>query len=226
MTLLSDLLEFEFKEECCNEMLVSLRSLKGVAIDETKSQISSKSEYFCYVRESVYSMLDKASSMLPAGYRFLIKEGYRPASIQQDSFNRIVERYKVNFPWMKSDELMKTVSEFVAPLNVAGHPTGGAIDVTLTVNGKEAFMGTRFNDEPSETNNKTYLDSSNISKAEKEYRKILSETLSAAGFINYPPEWWHWSFGDKYWAYIKDDFVKYSIIHDNEIKNLTHVSTP
>jgi len=84
MTLLSDLLDFEFKEKRCDEMLVSLRNLKSVAIDETKSQISSKSEYFCYVRESVYSMLDRASSMLPDGYQFLIKEGYRPASIQQD----------------------------------------------------------------------------------------------------------------------------------------------
>jgi len=25
--------------------------------------------------------------------------------------------------------------------------------------------------------------------------------MEAAGFVNYPTEWWHWSFGDRYWAF-------------------------
>ncbi len=24
--------------------------------------------------------------------------------------------------------------------------------------------------------------------------------MHAAGFVNYPTEWWHWSYGDRYWA--------------------------
>jgi D-alanyl-D-alanine dipeptidase len=24
--------------------------------------------------------------------------------------------------------------------------------------------------------------------------------MRVAGLINYPTEWWHWSFGDRYWA--------------------------
>jgi D-alanyl-D-alanine dipeptidase len=24
--------------------------------------------------------------------------------------------------------------------------------------------------------------------------------MTEAGFVNYPLEWWHWSYGDKYWA--------------------------
>jgi D-alanyl-D-alanine dipeptidase len=24
--------------------------------------------------------------------------------------------------------------------------------------------------------------------------------LSAQGLVNYPTEWWHWSYGDRYWA--------------------------
>lgn len=24
--------------------------------------------------------------------------------------------------------------------------------------------------------------------------------MTAAGFVNYPSEWWHWSYGDRYWA--------------------------
>lgn len=24
--------------------------------------------------------------------------------------------------------------------------------------------------------------------------------MTSAAFVNYPSEWWHWSYGDKYWA--------------------------
>jgi D-alanyl-D-alanine dipeptidase len=29
---------------------------------------------------------------------------------------------------------------------------------------------------------------------------VLGAALTAAGLVNYPTEWWHWSFGDRYWA--------------------------
>ena len=32
-------------------------------------------------------------------------------------------------------------------------------------------------------------------------RALLIELMSAAGFVNYGTEWWHWSYGDRYWAY-------------------------
>lgn len=25
--------------------------------------------------------------------------------------------------------------------------------------------------------------------------------MTGAGFVNYPTEWWHWSHGDRYWAW-------------------------
>ena len=29
---------------------------------------------------------------------------------------------------------------------------------------------------------------------------MLGAALTAAGLVNYPTEWWHWSYGDRYWA--------------------------
>jgi D-alanyl-D-alanine dipeptidase len=26
--------------------------------------------------------------------------------------------------------------------------------------------------------------------------------MTGAGFVNYPSEWWHWSYGDRYWAVV------------------------
>jgi D-alanyl-D-alanine dipeptidase len=32
------------------------------------------------------------------------------------------------------------------------------------------------------------------------HRHTLGTALSRAGLINLPTAWWHWSFGDPYWA--------------------------
>jgi D-alanyl-D-alanine dipeptidase len=29
---------------------------------------------------------------------------------------------------------------------------------------------------------------------------VLATALGGAGLVNYPTEWWHWSYGDRYWA--------------------------
>ena len=33
-------------------------------------------------------------------------------------------------------------------------------------------------------------------------RDLLARALTDAGLVNYPTEWWHWSFGDRYWALV------------------------
>jgi D-alanyl-D-alanine dipeptidase len=59
----------------------------------------------------------------------------------------------------------------VSPPEVAPHSAGAAIDRTLCADdGTELDLAT------------------------------LAESLHAAGLVNYPTEWWHWSYGDRYWA--------------------------
>jgi D-alanyl-D-alanine dipeptidase len=31
-------------------------------------------------------------------------------------------------------------------------------------------------------------------------RDLLNRALAAVGLVNYPPHWWHWSYGDRFWA--------------------------
>ena len=47
-----------------------------------------------------------------------------------------------------------------------------------------------------------YLDSAAISSEARHNRSVLATVLSEAGLVNYPTEWWHWSFGDRYWAHV------------------------
>lgn len=61
-------------------------------------------------------------------------------------------------------------------------------------------MGTRLNATPEESAGACYTQADNISDQARTHRDILSTTLTAAGLVNYPTEWWHWSYGDRYWA--------------------------
>lgn len=201
-----------------NEKIISLREIHNIiVIDETRSQISSKSDLFCYARESVINKLIKAAASLPDGYQFLIKEAYRPLSRQKKSFDEAFNHYKEEYPHKTDNEIYDLTCQYVAPVNVAGHPTGGAIDITLLKDGLEIDMGTEFNDIPSAPQNLTYLYSPYISDYAKTNRKTLTDCMENAGFINYPTEWWHWSYGDCYWAFMNNSNAFYSAVDENEI---------
>jgi D-alanyl-D-alanine dipeptidase len=71
--------------------------------------------------------------------------------------------------------------------DVVPHSTGGSVDLTLSdVDGEELAMGGGATTE-------------NVRAVEN--RRLLDVTLTAVGLVNYPPAWWHWSHGDRYWAF-------------------------
>lgn len=200
------------------EKILSLRQIhKNILIDESKSQISSKSDLFCYAREMIIEKLIDATGYLPEGYQFLIKEAYRPLSQQKKSFEKVFNDYKIQYPQKNEIEIYKMTCEYVAPVKVAGHPTGGAIDISLLKDGIEVDMGTEFNDMPISPENRTYLYSEYISDADKANRKILIDCMEKIGFANYPTEWWHWSYGDCYWAFLNNCDALYSATDENDI---------
>ena len=201
-----------------NEKIISLRQIhEKILIDETRSQIGNKSELFCYARESVGKKLMEATDYLPCGYKFLIKEAYRPLSLQRRFFEGAYKYYKTQYPLKNDDEIYKLTCQYVAPVKVAGHPTGGAIDITLIINGIELDMGSEFNDAPIEPENLSHLHSAHINDLAKANRKILIDCMEKVGFVNYPTEWWHWSYGDCYWAFLNNCDALYSATDENVI---------
>ena len=76
------------------------------------------------------------------------------------------------YPDRSDEEIYKMTCQFVAPVKVAGHPTGGAIDLTLLKDGKEQDMGTAYNAVPLEPENRTYLYSDYISDEAKQPEDI------------------------------------------------------
>ncbi|WP_244137038.1 M15 family metallopeptidase [Burkholderia pyrrocinia] len=47
-------------------------------------------------------------------------------------------------------------------------------------------------------------------------RHVLIAALTGTGFTNYPSEWWHWSFGDRYWAVMqRESHAIYGPVEEN-----------
>lgn len=158
---------------------------------------------YAYVRAGLAQRLRQASSALPDGLQFLIYEGHRPVALQRRYFERRLDRLRAAEPSGDPARLYLLASQYVSPPEIAPHSAGAAIDLTLcTDEGRELDLGTPLNATPEESGGACFTGHSPLSERARRNRAVLGEALREAGFANYPTEWWHWSYGDRYWAMI------------------------
>lgn len=152
-----------------------------------------------FVREQVSERLLTAAKLLGStatNARLEVVYGYRALSIQKALFERITgeviaEGFDGSYP-----ELLETVHRMVAVPDVAGHPTGGAVDVQITANDEPLDMGTPI----WEFTVNSYTFSPYITKEAWFNRQKLRGIMVEAGFTPFDGEWWHYSYGDPEWA--------------------------
>lgn len=154
------------------------------------------------VRESVAKRLAMAQSLLD-GQKLMIIEGLRPVVLQRQYFDEYYNELQHAHPDWVREVLYTETSKYVAPPEIIPpHSTGGAVDLTLcTAEGKELDMGAQVNATPEESQNAVFMDAIRISKEARANRELLKDVMTQAGFVNYPYEFWHCSYGDRYWAY-------------------------
>ena len=95
------------------------------------------------------------------------------------------------------------MNKYLAPPDAKhppGHSTGGAVDVTIVgPDGEELDMSSTIKpDLPPMATLPTY--SREITTSAAKNRRMLLDVMLAAGFSNFPGEWWHYSYGDSAWA--------------------------
>jgi D-alanyl-D-alanine dipeptidase len=154
------------------------------------------------IRKTVYDMLKAAQKKLPANYNFMVFEAYRPLARQVMLWNKVAAMVKEKYPDATPEEARAINETYTAdPFNGigSGHQACCAIDISLCDdNGVPYDMGTAMH----EFNPMTKTLSDRISNEAKNNRAILVEALESEGLINYPAEWWHFSYGDHQWAYL------------------------
>jgi D-alanyl-D-alanine dipeptidase len=183
------------------DALVDLSDVGSLLLDLRKRDVNPD---YSLVREGLANGLLTAQDRLSEGFALLVIEGYRPIELQARYFDEYCRRLRTLHPDWSDDVVSTSGSRYVSPPDIVPpHSTGGAIDLTLATNdGEELDMGTPVNASPEESQGACYTSAQGISGKAIRNRGLLIDTMGAAGFVNYPTEWWHWSYGDRYWAYL------------------------
>lgn len=152
------------------------------------------------LREGVIERLRAATSFLPAGLHLKLYSTFRPVEVQRELFAKFGEQIQRQRPELQGQALHDEVTQFVAdPNGCPPHTTGGAMDVTLCDEiGNDIHMGSAVN--VIEPLGISHSDSALVDEVARKNRGLLYSTMSKAGFFNLPTEWWHFSYGDQYWA--------------------------
>lgn len=171
-------------------------------------------EQQCLLRKEAAERLYKAAEKLPAGFRFRIWDAWRPFALQHELYETYSKDIIKDFHLENSsrEEREAVIRGFVSdPISDREippvHTTGGAVDLTiLGEDGMELEMGTGFDAFTDKTRTDFFEQDLTWQGTEsiwqiRENRRLLYGVMTSAGFTNLPSEWWHYDFGDRFWAY-------------------------
>lgn len=157
-----------------------------------------------WLRLEAAEALKRAAGLLPAELTLVLWDGWRPLELQA----QLYAGYRATLAaerGLTGEELERETRRFVAapsadPVAPSPHLSGGAIDLTLgDAAGRPLAMGGDF-DELSERSRTAHYERDGLAEAERRYRdrrRLLCSVMAAAGFSNYPEEWWHFDRGNQ-----------------------------
>ncbi|MGF1771490.1 hypothetical protein L4C42_04170 [Vibrio wakamikoensis] len=164
----------------------------------------------CYhlVRKGVLERLVQAEKELPSGLRFRLYEGYRSPKFQESLFQQQLQRVVASNPKFTQHEAYLIAAQLVAPTKTfegdplfPPHSSGGAVDIEIVdFKGRVIDFGMEIKDWISVDPSLCETHISCLSPVASKNRAMLVSVMSSAGFVNYSREWWHFSYGDQYWA--------------------------
>jgi D-alanyl-D-alanine dipeptidase len=154
------------------------------------------------VRKKVYEMLLRSQHALSnenPDFTLYVTYGYRSLEIQKLRFQNFIKNMNTD-SYKDTTELYNAVHPFIAVPTVAGHPTGGAVDITIKNKISDSFLD--FGSLQYDYRTKDcYVYINTISDNAKKNRMLLRKVMVDAGFAPFDGEWWHFSYGERDWAY-------------------------
>ncbi len=209
-----DTLSIVIPIEECGEPLVPLKDSglllepfwegeRNIEGDAYKKYIESHSEFGLQLRESVFKRLVKARSKLPNDWKIVVKAGFRPLSVQKSLFKDFKLYLKDKHPDWSQERIVSETRLMVSDpsLLTPPHTAGAAVDIEVRhSSGSLVDFGSRANSD----GEVAHTFSAAISKTQQENRITLLEAMIDVGFANLAQEWWHFSYGDQYWAVFYD----------------------
>lgn len=178
----------------CYEPLVDIVAHPKIIYDETTI------EKPVLLRRTVADKLYKIADKLPADTYIKIYSAYRSRIRLEKLWETEVDRITKENPEMYRGEVLTLAKYKVTEpnTNMGGHDTGAAIDMALCdKNGNDLDYGTRYHE------NAQAKSTVVLTAEQKQNRKYLLKLMKSQGFVQQPSQWWHYSYGDRYWAVYK-----------------------
>lgn len=151
-------------------------------------------------RQGVVQRLHNAASLLPDNWDIVVRAGYRPLAVQRQLLQSLAQHMQHKDPLLSAEQALDQARLFVADpaRKLPPHCVGAAVDIEVidAASGKLVDMGCPANTDAPIAHTHSPL----ASKQQQKNRHILLEAMLAAGFANLAYEWWHYSYGDGYWA--------------------------
>lgn len=144
------------------------------------------------VRSGILDRLIRASRDLPEDFEIVIIDAHRTRAFQAEllTYYQAYSDHSLTEAGYVSDPYSQT--------QVPPHVTGGAVDLTLGWRGAVLGLGTDF-DLFSYLAAPAALEHEVPGKA-RDLRRLLASVLYQQGMVPIDTEWWHWSYGDQFWA--------------------------
>lgn len=213
-----------------NEELIDLLLVNNTRIQPLSIIDTCYSSYtypgYALVRLGVYRKLIAMLGILPKDVGIAFAEALRPIEVQKKYFDK---KFQENLELLRDKEVAyqetcKSVSPFID--NIPTHATGAAIDMTLfriNLDGNLELLNMGMFDTIHGHNDQQETFSENTTQEQRENRLLLLNAAIKVGLVNYGYEWWHFSYGDKMWAYVnkkKQAIYGLAVAKDNPIMSI------
>jgi zinc D-Ala-D-Ala dipeptidase len=173
------------------------------------------------LRQGVIDRLTQAQDCLQTlqpGWRLQIFDAYRPVAVQQFMVDHTLAEVLLERGWNASEitpeqhqAALSQVHQFWAipnlnPLTPPPHSTGGAVDLTLIdATGQPVDMGSPIDELSPRSYPEHYIGLADPqAQTADRHRQILAYCMAQAGFERHYHEWWHFSYGDQLWAWLRN----------------------
>lgn len=148
------------------------------------------------LRAGVVARLVAAQEALPEPFGLVVLDGWRSARFQRD----LLAYYRSSAPDLEDGWVSDPDSGPTPP-----HTTGGAVDLTLSWRGTALALGTDYDAfeadaHPAALEQDAPDGDDRTRLLARDLRRMLAQVLRAQDLVVYPIEWWHWSYGDQWWA--------------------------
>ena len=154
----------------------------------------------CWIRESVAEKLYVIAEELPDRWGLGIFDAWRPLALQNELFKTASED-----PLIPEELFAEPSSDPVAP---PPHLTGGAVDLTFTVDNVPLAPGSGF-DDITPAARADFLEE--IPGLNRDFRRFLYWTMRSQNFIVFREEWWHFEFGTRRWGALMENKATFGV---------------